>query len=498
MLSRGREGSSTSAAVAEKVRSILASKRLTLYRASQQSVALYGLSSPHFLPHHLYYDLRSGSFRPSIHQILTLSRISGYRLADWLRVFGFDLEDITRLQILLPSKRTIVLDTSLSDPNEWTPWLRNRPLGEPIPSITPLARLLELGPRRRIATVIQLDRRFIYAKVGVEDAFAFPELTPGSIVRPPAALAISTTPQHSAQRVAELVAALEVPFDPAQIEWRVTNTTQNQRPARGQVIPYADQRAYTDRLNALLTPAGWTRRYTVHTSANFERSKDKRIVAKVLVTCELTIFGLGSHSATGEEWADNDNAGTAAEAQAFKRACSCFGLGRYLYHFTGVWVDLDERKRPKNIPRLFGWATPQGWREGLRPGQEAKSSSSNPKPTPDVRDVNSEDASALVRQILEMAEPLGWRLYRGLLRTGARVWNPTQIRDANVLRKVLAQMQSAERGLRRLEAASNRVGSQALVPILRSLRLNSLAQVDNLETLKRVVHEVERAAENIH
>jgi hypothetical protein len=38
------------------------------------------------------------------------------------------------------------------------------------------------------------------------------------------------------------------------------------------------------------------------------------------VTCELTIFGLGSHSATGEEWADDDNAGTAAEAQ------SCFWL----------------------------------------------------------------------------------------------------------------------------------------------------------------------------
>jgi transcriptional regulator with XRE-family HTH domain len=181
--SRAREGSSTSAAVAEKVRSILASKRLTLYRASQQSVALYGLSSPYFLPHHLYYDLRTGSFRPSIHQILALSRISGYRMADWLRVFGFDLEDITRLQIALPSKRTIVLDTSLTDPNEWITWLRNRPLGEPIPSITPIARLLELGPRKRIASVSQLDRHFIYAKVGVEDAFAFPDLAPGSIVR---------------------------------------------------------------------------------------------------------------------------------------------------------------------------------------------------------------------------------------------------------------------------------------------------------------------------
>ena len=211
----------------------------------------------------------------------------------------------------------------------------------------------------------------------------------GPMTGPPTALEVPTTPPHSAERVAELVAALEVPFDPAQIEWRVTNTTQNQQPVRGQVIPYADQRAYTDRLNALLTPAGWTRRYTVHTSANFERAKDKRIVAKVLVTCELTIFGLGSHSATGEEWADNDNAGTAAEAQAFKRACSCFGLGRYLYYFTGAWVDLDERKRPKNIPRLFGWATPQGWREGLRPGQEAKSASSNPKPAPDGRDVSA-------------------------------------------------------------------------------------------------------------
>jgi transcriptional regulator with XRE-family HTH domain len=181
--SRLREGSSTGAPVADKVQAILASKGLTLYRASQQSVAVYGRSSPYFLPHNLYYDLRSGSFRPSVYQIFALSRISGYRARDWLRVFGFDLEDITRLQILLPSKRTIVLDTSLTDPNEWTPWLRNRPVGQPIPSIAPLARLLELGPRGRIASASPLDRHFVYAKVGAEDAFAFPDLVPGSVVR---------------------------------------------------------------------------------------------------------------------------------------------------------------------------------------------------------------------------------------------------------------------------------------------------------------------------
>jgi len=133
-------------------------------------------------------------------------------------------------------------------------------------------------------------------------------------VLPVTAPPISSFPQFTMEQLKPLVAALEVPFDPNVIEWRVTNTSRNDGPPRGQVIPYADQRAYTDRLNALVTPAGWTRKYSVHTSANFERSKDQKIVAKVLVTCELTIFGLGSHSATGEEWADDEYAATSAEA----------------------------------------------------------------------------------------------------------------------------------------------------------------------------------------
>jgi hypothetical protein len=291
-----------------------------------------------------------------------------------------------------------------------------------------------------------------------------------------------------AEKIKVLVAQLELPFDPSVIEWRVTNTAKGE--LRGQVVPYADPRAYTDRLNEMFTPAGWTRKYAVHTSATFERAKDKKVVAKVLVTCELTIFGLGSHSATGEEWADNDNACTAAEAQAFKRACSCFGLGRYLYHFTGVWVDLDERKRPKSIPRLFGWATPQGWRQGLRPGQEMEATASNVA----AHDVNPHVTRGLIHDIEGLADVLGKRLYRGVLKVVARAWNPSEIREVDVLRKVLEHMQSAERGLRRLEVALDRVGPETLVPILRSLRLNSLDQVDSLENLKKIVLEVERAA----
>src|SRR5260370_4077601 len=101
---------------------------------------------------------------------------------------------------------------------------------------------------------------------------------------PPPAMLTPAVLHVPAERVKELIAALEVPFDPSQIEWRVTNTTKNQQRARGKVGPYADQRAYTDRLNALFKQTGWTRKYSITTSPNFERSKDQQIVAKELVS----------------------------------------------------------------------------------------------------------------------------------------------------------------------------------------------------------------------
>ena len=61
--------------------------------------------------------------------------------------------------------------------------------------------------------------------------------------------------RFSQQEIKDFCAALEIPFDSRVIDWRVTNTSKNGK-LRGQVIPYADQRAYTDRLNQLFTPAG--------------------------------------------------------------------------------------------------------------------------------------------------------------------------------------------------------------------------------------------------
>ena len=184
MPSRARSSLRTSAVLAERVRAILNGKELTLYRVSRESARVYGRSSPFFLPHNFYYDLRTGAFRPSIHQVVALSRISGYRVADWLRVFGYNLEDITRFQVLLSRKRTVVLDTTLTDINEFVPWLENRSDETRIPSIAPLGRLLNQASAQRIGSVQGSGpRRFLYARIGRDDVLAFPELVPGSIVR---------------------------------------------------------------------------------------------------------------------------------------------------------------------------------------------------------------------------------------------------------------------------------------------------------------------------
>jgi hypothetical protein len=168
----------------DRVRSILETRRLTLHTVSQKSEAMFGHASPHVLPHNFYYELNVGTFSPSLHQIFALSKISDYRMADWLHVFGFDVEELPRLQIVLPTKRTTLLDSSLGDPYAWVPWFRNKSSNTGTPAIAPLSQLLEVGPAVRQKSLFEINKKgFLYARIGRADALAFPDLVPGSIVR---------------------------------------------------------------------------------------------------------------------------------------------------------------------------------------------------------------------------------------------------------------------------------------------------------------------------
>src|SRR5208282_1675035 len=95
---------------------------------------------------------------------------------------------------------------------------------------------------------------------------------------------------------------------------------------------------------------------------NPEDWKNKFIYkGKVLVVCTLIIDELGYNSGTGESDAVDENAITSAEAQAFKRAATRFGLGRYLYDLPkNQWVPYDKKsKRITEPPPLPDWAIPK-------------------------------------------------------------------------------------------------------------------------------------------
>jgi hypothetical protein len=169
---------------AHRVRQILATRGLTLYQVSQRSVELFSPSSPYYIPQGLYQELANGGLSPNIHQLIAFSRISNYRLCDWLAVFGFRLDDIPRLQLQIPWRRTVLLDSSIYDEGQWIPWFVGRLSESALPGIAPLSQVLKLGPSRRARELLALNkRRFLYAKVGREDRFAYPDLMPGSIAR---------------------------------------------------------------------------------------------------------------------------------------------------------------------------------------------------------------------------------------------------------------------------------------------------------------------------
>jgi len=305
--------------------------------------------------------------------------------------------------------------------------------------------------------------------------------------------------RYNDEQVRQLVTALEEPFDAREIKWRVTNTTADRR--RGQVIAYADPRAYTDRLNALFTVCGWTREYTIQVIQNFERKErgngEGIISGKIVVNCKLTINGLGSHAGLGEEWADNENAGTSAEAQAFKRACSCFGLGRYLYDLGGIWIDLDERRQPLFKPKLPDWAVPKrnATANACRNGHNYVNGNGHLN----GQNGNAPDMSVLKTRAKSLCEQVGFGLARSVVGSIAGIDGIDGIQDANVLSAVSLKLEDTLRGVERLRSATGSVGQTVLAKLCREINLagDSIDDIPDRRTLRQLIETLEKAAGTI-
>lgn len=158
----------------------------------------------------------------------------------------------------------------------------------------------------------------------------------------------------------EISTQLSEPFALDDIDFLPKKTIEKDGKTLCMALPYADPRAYEDRLNALC-PGEWS---TPIPTA---------IVVGTKLVCFVTVVICGvPHSDVGEA-GPGENQGTEAWAQGFKRACSQAGLGRYLYNLEKEWVpfnvqrkmiDLDKAGKQAIVKKMYQKAgigqAPQG------------------------------------------------------------------------------------------------------------------------------------------
>jgi transcriptional regulator with XRE-family HTH domain len=168
----------------DAIRLILAARGLSLADISRLSRVRFAGKRLFRIPPNFYEALRRPSFSPSLHQLFALSALTGYRLADWLGIFGLSFDDAARFQAAWPRYQTAELDARVYDPSALIPWYqeaRHVWLGA---RLTPLSQWLSGKVVRRLDSLTSTyDASFRYLKIGSRDAYAFPDLLPGSIVR---------------------------------------------------------------------------------------------------------------------------------------------------------------------------------------------------------------------------------------------------------------------------------------------------------------------------
>ena len=131
----------------------------------------------------------------------------------------------------------------------------------------------------------------------------------------------------------EFEAQLKEPFALDDIDFLPKGKVEREGKTLCMALPYADPRVYQDRLNAIAYGEWSTPAPVV-------------VVAGNKLICYVTVVLCGiPHTDVGEATNNEENTGTEAWAQAFKRACSQFGLGRYLYNLEKEWVPFNKERK---------------------------------------------------------------------------------------------------------------------------------------------------------
>jgi hypothetical protein len=169
---------------------------------------------------------------------------------------------------------------------------------------------------------------------------------------------------------------LRDPFPQSDIEWKPGAVTRDKK--KGLAMAYLTNRAIQDRLDEVCGPANWKN--------TFKPGPDGGVLCGIAVN----VTGDPANPRWVTKWDGAEN--TEFESVkgglsgAMKRAAVQWGIGRYLYDLPSVWVNLDERGRFAETPRIPAAYLPSSGR-GERPRPEPAQAQRRPR-----RDTRPPDA----------------------------------------------------------------------------------------------------------
>ncbi len=146
-------------------------------------------------------------------------------------------------------------------------------------------------------------------------------------------------------------AALEYPFEVEDIEFRVLRT--NKAKTEGYIAAYVDSRAIQRRLDEVVGWENWQNDFEVTQTTISKSTTSQNPTAPNKTSNEPTfVCKLSIYSEEKGEWLTKSNGAGSTDIEpvkgglsnAFKRAASMFGIGRYLYDMKDIKCPINEGK----------------------------------------------------------------------------------------------------------------------------------------------------------
>ena len=165
-----------------------------------------------------------------------------------------------------------------------------------------------------------------------------------------------------------IMAKLQAPFTPEEIEWRVGNA--NKEKLKGMALAYVTNRAIQNRLDDVFGVFGWKNEFR-------EWRNNSQL-------CGISVKVEGEWVTKWDGADDSDFESTKGGlSDAMKRAAYQWGIGRYLYELDAPWMPIKPQGKSfvlVKTPELPDWALPEGY---VKPKQTKTEPKEAPAPWDD-------------------------------------------------------------------------------------------------------------------